>query len=196
MRSVLARQKAQGFVEYGLIVAGLVLIGMVGLNALAGAERSYFLGLPGASAPPPPPPGSTSTPTPTPAPTPTATPTPGSAAFHLSLVTVQCGIGKLPPPTGTTASVGQAGNCLATVSDSRHGPAPSTGTLTWTLTFNGASYYTAQCDMASSCGPNPIQLAAFPLSSAGSYRVLADLGGTLPPGWQVGPQGFWLIVVN
>lgn len=72
-----ARQRGQGVVEYGVIVAVIALVSIAAFNALSAAERGYFQGMRPALAPTAPifAPFVTNTPTPTPTSTPTPTPT-------------------------------------------------------------------------------------------------------------------------
>jgi hypothetical protein len=214
-RALSRRQKGQDLVEYGIIVAVLALLAAAALTALGQAQRAYFLRLPGLVAPSPivlptatstPPP--TPTPTPTPPPTPTPTPIPTSTpvpGFHLSVVTMSdgstpatgCGINTLPPVTSHTAHVNDFVNCQVNITDSTGTLVPTSGTLTWNVTLNGIPIpgAGATCDIPA-CGPNPIRSQEFQIGQTGNFMVTADFGGTLPPGWQVGPQGFWAIVVN
>jgi Flp pilus assembly pilin Flp len=53
-----AHRAAQAYVEYGLIVAVVAILVVLGLNALSLAEQGYFGGLQGVVAPPLPPPPS------------------------------------------------------------------------------------------------------------------------------------------
>ena len=41
----MTRRRAQGLVEFGLIVAGVALVGILGLSALGEAEKAYFTGI-------------------------------------------------------------------------------------------------------------------------------------------------------
>jgi hypothetical protein len=181
-RALRRRQKGQGYVEYGIIVAVLAVVGAVSLSVLAQAQRAYFQGLPGIAA--------------TPTPQPTATPVPG---FHLAQAMTTCSINSIPAHTG---HVGDTAKCQTVVTDQTGKVVPSSGTLTWTVSPNPVSptpptYTSPPCDLGSTCGPNPVPLGAFTLNSKGSYLVTATLGpGTLPAGWVIGYEGPWLIVVN
>ncbi len=117
------RQHGQGVIEYGLIAAVLVVLTIVGFSALAQAQRRYFLSLPGATTPTPSAPTATTgpltpTPTPPPAPQPTSTPGPTVPGFHLSVITLVCGVNSSSPPGSPTAHVNDVIDCLATVTDS------------------------------------------------------------------------------
>lgn len=130
-------------VEYALIIAGVVLLVLGGIQALSGAIGSVFgnqagaLAAPTVSPPPAPTPSPPSTPSPTPTPSPSSTPSPSPT--------------PTPSPTQTTGSVAKKGTSTINVLSGVSGAVltgstitsePSgTSAITWNA--NGTITYTA-----------------------------------------------------
>src|SRR5690348_11373404 len=147
-RNALARrQPAQNVIEYGLIIAALVLAAVVAANVLSGSESNYFTNLLGpVLAPTPssfdplpatPVSGATSTPTPTvipggptATPTPTATPDPGKRNSTTSL--------NCTPTSGTIPSSSPLQvSCTVTVTNAGGTGQTATGSVNLSSSGNG-----------------------------------------------------------
>lgn len=123
--------------------------------------------------------------------------------FLLAEAITTCSISSpsIPTSTGSAPShVGQVGDtvdCQTVVIDSRGKLVPNSGTVNRNVISPDQPPSMSQCDLATTCGPNPIPIppAAFRLTSVGRYVVSATLN-SLPSGWVVGYQGPWVIVVN
>jgi hypothetical protein len=85
----LRRQAAQNFVEFGLIVAAVAIVGMLGLQVLGGAEEGYFIPLASGLAP--------------------RAPVGSDDVVHPTTVQIAC--------TPTTVIVGNQATCTFSVSD-------------------------------------------------------------------------------